>query len=84
MTFNDIIKKIKTNSNNSEIILSANYIDRRNIVKELNDNNDWKEAFYNPSKGNCWRLFRNIHTDDKISINDGESDFFDDIVVNGI
>lgn len=81
MTLADIINKINTHK--EEISINANHKDRNNITEELMNNKDWKEAFYIPSRYNTWRLFRNVKTDDTISINSGEGNIYDTIVING-
>jgi hypothetical protein len=54
---------------------------RNNIIFNLSNHKDWEIDCYITSSNNIWYLFKRTDNKYMVSINDGDNDIFNDIVL---
>ena len=79
-SYYELLAAIDNNKKGEELVLQATSPARKDIIRNLFLNDSWKLTDTIESSKNKWYLFeKNTLT---ISINDGNDDFYEDVVIN--
>ena len=76
-----ILKSSKKTTEFDELIVVGDCDVRNNIIFNLSNHKDWEIDCSVTSSNNIWYLFKRSDGKYMVSINDGERDIFDDIVL---
>lgn len=64
-----------------EVVIPIDYEVRDKIIYHLQNSAEWEIDTYTTSTKSVWYLFVRDNDNTRISINDGESSFFEDVVI---
>lgn len=81
-SFDEMMAIIKKDKKGEELVVVAQASTRNDIIFNLLTEEDWKvgDSWANSSKTNRWYLFENKNI--TVSINSGEDDIYEDVVIN--
>ena len=81
-SFDELMAIIKKDKKGDELVVVAESSTRNDIIFNLLTEEDWNvaDSISNSSKTNRWYLFQNKNI--TVSINSGEDDFYEDVVIN--
>lgn len=81
-SFDEMMAIIKKDKKGDELVVVAKSSTRNDIIFNLLTEEDWNvaDSISNSSKTNRWYLFQNKNI--TVSINSGEDDFYEDVVIN--
>ena len=76
-----ILSSSKKTTEFDELVVVGDCDVRNNIIFSLSNHKDWENDCYITSSNNIWYLFKRTDNRYKVSINDGDSDIFNDIIL---
>ena len=79
-SFDEMMAIIKRDKKGNELVIQMKPSTRNDVVFNLITEEDWKLSDNIISNSNRWYLFENKNI--TISINDGNDDFYEDVVIN--
>ena len=79
-SFDEMMAIIKRDKKGDELVIQMKPSTRNDVVFNLLTEDDWKLTDSILSKSNRWHLFENKNI--TISINDGNDDIYEDVVIN--
>ena len=79
-SFDEMMAIIKRDKKGDELVIQMKPSTRNDVVFNLITEEDWKLSDNIISNSNRWYLFENKNI--TISINDGNDDFYEDVVIN--
>lgn len=77
----DILSSSKKTSEFSELNVVGDSDARHNIIFNLSNHKDWEIECSVSSSNNIWFLFKSVDGKYEVSINDGEEEIFNDIIL---
>lgn len=79
-SFDEMMAIIKRDKKGDELVIQMKPSTRNDVVFNLITEEDWKLSDNIKTNSNRWYLFENKNI--TISINDGNDDFYEDVVIN--
>lgn len=81
-SFDELMAIIKKDKKGDELVVVAESSTRNDIIFNLLTEEDWNvsDSFSNSSNTNRWYLFENKNI--TVSINSGDDDIYEDVVIN--
>ena len=77
----DILSSSKKTSEFSELNVVGDSDARHNIIFNLSNHKDWEIECSISSSTNIWYLFKSVDGKYEVSINDGEGEIYNDIIL---